>query len=68
MPVGEPGELIVKGPQVMKGYWGRPEETFETIRNGWLFTGDMATMDEEDTLRLLTVKGYDYCKRIQHLS
>ncbi|MFD2700427.1 long-chain fatty acid--CoA ligase [Paenibacillus shunpengii] len=56
MPVGEPGELIVKGPQVMKGYWGRPEETFETIRNGWLFTGDMATMDEEGYFTIIDRK------------
>ncbi|MBI1822740.1 MAG: long-chain fatty acid--CoA ligase [Nitrospirae bacterium] len=47
MPVGEAGELIVKGPQVMKGYWNHPEETRQTLRNGWLFTGDMARMDEE---------------------
>ena len=47
MPVGEPGELIVKGPQVMKGYWNRPEETAKTLRNGWLYTGDIAKMDED---------------------
>ncbi len=45
--VGEPGEMIIKGPQVMKGYWNRPEETDITLRDGWLFTGDIATMDEE---------------------
>jgi long-chain acyl-CoA synthetase len=47
MPVGEPGELAVMGPQVMKGYWNRPEETDQVLRDGWLLTGDMATMDEE---------------------
>lgn len=56
MPVGEPGELIVKGPQVMKGYWERPEETFDAIRNGWLFTGDMATMDEEGYFTIIDRK------------
>jgi long-chain acyl-CoA synthetase len=47
MPVGESGELVVKGPQVMRGYWSMPEETASTIRNGWLYTGDIARMDEE---------------------
>jgi long-chain acyl-CoA synthetase len=47
MPVGEEGELIIKGPQVMKGYWNRPEETAQTLRDGWLFTGDIAKMDED---------------------
>ena len=47
MPVGETGELLIKGPQVMKGYWGRPEATAETITDGWLHTGDIAKMDTE---------------------
>ncbi|WP_413021038.1 long-chain-fatty-acid--CoA ligase [Peribacillus frigoritolerans] len=45
--VDTPGELVIKGPQVMKGYWGMPEETKKTIQNGWLHTGDMAKMDED---------------------
>lgn len=45
--IGEIGELIIKGPQVMKGYWQKPEETAEALRDGWLYTGDLATMDEE---------------------
>ncbi len=44
--IGEPGELLVKGPQVMKGYWNKPEETAKVIRDGWLWTGDMAKQDE----------------------
>ena len=47
MPVGKPGELLIQGPQVMKGYWNRPEETAETLRDGWLHTGDIAQMDED---------------------
>jgi len=46
MPVGESGELILKGPQVMKGYWNMPDETSNTLRDGWLYTGDIGTMDE----------------------
>ena len=45
--IGEQGELIIRGPQVMKGYWNRPEETANTIRDGWLYTGDLAMMDED---------------------
>lgn len=47
VPVGEVGELIVKGPNVMKGYYKMPEETAATIRDGWLYTGDLARQDEE---------------------
>jgi long-chain acyl-CoA synthetase len=47
MPVGEPGELIIKGPQVLKGYKKMPGETKIALRNGWLYTGDIAIMDEE---------------------
>lgn len=47
MPEGEEGELIVKGPQVMKGYWNRPDETAKTVIDGWLYTGDLAAMDED---------------------
>jgi long-chain acyl-CoA synthetase len=44
---GETGELVVRGPQVMKGYWNHPAETAHAIRNGWLYTGDMAKMDDD---------------------
>jgi len=47
LPPGEVGELCIRGPQVMKGYWNRPEETRKTLRNGWLYTGDIGRMDEE---------------------
>jgi long-chain acyl-CoA synthetase len=47
LPVGEIGELVVKGPQVFKGYYNMPTETNNALRNGWLFTGDIARMDEQ---------------------
>ena len=45
--VGEEGELVIRGPQIMAGYWGRQDETDKTIIGGWLHTGDLATMDED---------------------
>ena len=56
VPFGSPGELIVKGPQVMQGYWNRPGETAATIRGGWLFTGDVAVMEEGGFLRIVDRK------------
>ncbi len=47
LPMGEAGELVVRGPQVMKGYWNKPGETAEALRKGWLHTGDIAKMDED---------------------
>ena len=47
LPVGEAGELVIRGPQVMKGYWNAPEETAATLRGGWLHTGDIARMDDD---------------------
>jgi long-chain acyl-CoA synthetase len=53
---GEVGELCIKGPQVMKGYWKMPEETARTVRDGWLYTGDIARMDEEGYCNILDIK------------
>jgi long-chain acyl-CoA synthetase len=47
LPPGEVGELILKGPQVMKGYHNQPEESAQALRAGWLFTGDLARMDAD---------------------
>ena len=50
---GEPGELHLRGPQVMDGYWGRPEETAAALRDGWLATGDVATVNEDGYFRIV---------------
>lgn len=47
LPIGEVGEIAVKGPQIMKGYWNKEKETKETLKDGWLMTGDMGRMDED---------------------
>ncbi|MCH8532529.1 MAG: AMP-binding protein [Saccharospirillum sp.] len=47
VPVGEPGEIIVRGPQVMKGYWNRPQDTADSIKDGWFYTGDIGVMTED---------------------
>jgi long-chain acyl-CoA synthetase len=56
LPQGEVGELLVKGPQVMQGYWNRSEETLDTLSGGWLHTGDMATVDENGFFYLVDRK------------
>ena len=47
LPVGEPGELLIKGPQVMAAYWNMPEETAASLHDGWFSTGDIATIDKD---------------------
>ena len=56
LPVGAVGEIAVRGPQVMKGYWNRPDETAKVLRDGWLFTGDMGTMDEDGYFKIVDRK------------
>lgn len=53
MPVGEEGELLLRGPQIMKGYWKRPEATAEAIKDGWFYSGDLAVMDEDGFFRIV---------------
>jgi len=53
---GEPGELWVKGPQVMLGYWQRPEATDEVLKDGWLATGDIVTVDNDGFIRIVDRK------------
>jgi long-chain acyl-CoA synthetase len=56
VPPGEVGELIIKGPQVMLGYWNDPEATARTIRDGWLYTGDLAVEDAAGFFRIVDRK------------
>lgn len=56
LPLGEPGEIIAKGPTVMSGYWKNPEETANVLRDGWLFTGDIGYLDEDGHLFIVDRK------------
>jgi acyl-CoA synthetase (AMP-forming)/AMP-acid ligase II len=60
------GEFIIKSPMVMKEYYKKPEETKSTIKNGWLYTGDLATIDEEELRSFCRQKlaGYKVPRRI----
>ncbi len=75
VPRNTHGELIVRGPNVMRGYWNQPEETEKALKNGWLHTGDVATQDEEGYLTivdrikdLILVKGMNvYPRELEEL-
>jgi acyl-CoA synthetase (AMP-forming)/AMP-acid ligase II len=56
MPLGEPGELVIRGPNVFQGYWKHPQDTKLALRDGWLYTGDIAKMDEEGYVYILDRK------------
>jgi len=58
VPIGERGELCIRGPQVMQGYWQREEATADTIKDGWLHTGDIAVMDEQGYFTIVEQSGY----------
>ena len=56
LPPGSTGELVVRGPQIMLGYWNNPEETRRVLRNGWVYTGDIASMDSDGYFRIVDRK------------
>jgi long-chain acyl-CoA synthetase len=56
LPIGEIGEIAIRGPQVMAGYWDRPEESAAVLRDGWLRTGDLGTMDEDGYFTIIDRK------------
>ncbi|HEX5378337.1 MAG TPA: class I adenylate-forming enzyme family protein [Phenylobacterium sp.] len=75
LPKGSVGELWVKGPQVVKGYWNKPEATAETFQDGWLRTGDLARIDEEgflfiiDRAKDMLIRGGEniYCVEVENV-
>jgi long-chain acyl-CoA synthetase len=75
LPPGSVGELWVKGPQVVKGYWNKPEATAETFVDGWLRTGDLARIDEEgflfiiDRAKDMLIRGGEniYCVEVENV-
>jgi len=56
VPVGSPGEIVAKGPQIMKGYWEKDDETANSIKNGYFHTGDIAEMDEDGYFKIVDRK------------
>ena len=62
VPTGKVGEIVAHGPRLMKGYWGRQDATQETVRDGWLYTGDLAYMDAEGYI-YLAGRAKDFIKR-----
>ena len=65
VPLGEPGEIVIKGPQIFKGYWNKPKETENALKEGWFYSGDVGIMDEDGyiiivdrTKDMINVSGY----------
>ena len=56
LPSGDVGEIAIRGPNVMKGYWGKPEATAEAIPDGWLRTGDLAKVDDDGYFHIVGLR------------
>jgi long-chain acyl-CoA synthetase len=70
LPPNQEGEVAIRGPQLLAGYWNKPEETAKVLREGWLFTGDIGRMDDDGYLYItdrkkdmIIYKGYNVCPR-----
>ncbi|MFX1329622.1 MAG: AMP-binding protein [Promethearchaeota archaeon] len=53
VPIGEPGEILIKGPQIFKGYWNKSEETSNALKDGWFYSGDVGIMDEDGYIKIV---------------
>ncbi|MHA1343804.1 MAG: AMP-binding protein, partial [Promethearchaeota archaeon] len=53
VPIGEAGEIVIRGPQIFKGYWNKPEETKNALKDGWFYTGDIGVMDKDGYLKIV---------------
>ncbi len=53
VPLGEPGEIVIRGPQIFKGYWNKPEETENALKDGWFYSGDVGIMDEDGYITIV---------------
>ncbi|MFX1388396.1 MAG: AMP-binding protein [Promethearchaeota archaeon] len=53
VPINEPGEIVIKGPQIFRGYWNKPEETNNALKDGWFFSGDVGIMDEDGYIKIV---------------
>ena len=53
VPLGEPGEIAIRGPQIFQGYWNKPKETENALKDGWFYSGDVGIMDEDGYIKLV---------------